>query len=199
MEKFTRSFDKLTKATEAMSRAANENSQQVGQDPKVFQVIARQALHEIKPMVRSMLLSNLNKSGLHDRTGKLRSAVENVVVGAKFDFNKPWRIYVKFPPDIEDYTSKTGAKSNPYKVFASLGHGYTRTSRGVERAKTKSLAAAKRKAIATGKESFKKKGATYTVVPPHPFFYLDEGQTAEVAARFMVVFRMKMESQMSTR
>lgn len=193
MKGFSSALDKLSAAIEKMTQAAESHSDRPQDNIKVYQVLARQTLDTLRPRIKEMLIANYEKSGLEDKTGKLRTAIGNVVIGAKFDARRPWRIYVKFPAGEEDYVDKkTGAKSNPYKVWASLGHGWTRTGKGAAPVSAKAKASGKRNALKHEKTSFKRKGNKYTVVPPRPFFFLDGSQQSEIQQQFVATFEAKV-------
>ena len=182
-------FDKRTDAFVAVSR--NGPQRPVNND-KLMQAVARKALADVRPTIKAMLLTNLTNSGLkkHDND-KLFKAVEDVIVGAKFDIGKPWRIYIAFQPEISDYVSPGGAYSNPYMVFAAQNHGWVRGPAGAGRPSTKALANRKKKILEERKSVFQAKGHTFTVVKPHPFFYLNPGQMAQVKKMWMTAFETR--------
>lgn len=193
---FDKALNNLSRALDALASSAENHSEKQQIDIKVYQVLARQALEEVRPDIRAMLISNYEKSGIEDKTGKLRKAIGNVVIGAKFDAKRAWRIYVKFPSGEEAYSDKNGNLSNPYMVWAALGHGWVRTGKGAKEVSTKSKATAKRNALKHDRTTFKKAGSRYSVVPPRPFFYLDGGQQSIIQNKFVSALDKKIQEAM---
>ena len=165
--------------------------------PKEQQACILQAVDDIKPLVHSMLNSNLDASGVKDHSGKLREAVKRANIFVKFGKDKPWRLFILFPNDVTPYVSSTGKQSNAYMVFAAVGHGRVNTRHGtkdfhsadLKKKQAKALRGKKLKALEKGKTSFMHQGNKFDVVPPHPFFFLDNGQKAAIQTSFMVAYK----------
>jgi hypothetical protein len=167
-----------------------------------LQYIARRALEECRPMIRGMLQKNLERSGIHRRSGKLAKAIDGCIIGASFDHNKPWRIYVRYQPDIEPYVyypkTSRGKKTESvfYTVAASLNHGSVTSRSGSKELSKRRKVGIKQRAAVSGKDRYRSKGKSYQIRPARPFFFLDGGQQARIVSEFLVIVHRKMATLM---
>lgn len=129
----------LAQASKSTSGALSAISDTItGVDRK--RKLAKQIAEDrIAPLVRRMLLANLNTAGVKTRTGELRKALAAVTVTVSFG-SKP-KISIKMPRGREKVY---GDKSDFYEASAAVNYGAVR---GLNESSNKRKAKLKRKAL----------------------------------------------------